>query len=242
MQSAVNKSLGALVYRVGAALSGLVFPPLCLVCGEPGTPGRDLCAACAAALPWLERACRGCALPLPATEPDGALCGACQGARSPLAAVHAALLYAAPADGLLRRFKFHGDLAAGRLLAQLMHARLAPVARPQALVPVPLHLSRLRRRGYDQALELARPLGRALQLPVLAGLHRTRATPPQSALDAAARRRNLRQAFAARGRLPTHVALVDDVMTTGATVQAAARALRRAGVVRVDAWVCARVP
>ncbi|NCT88893.1 ComF family protein, partial [Stenotrophomonas acidaminiphila] len=67
-------------------------------------------------------------------------------------------------------------------------------------------------------------------------------TPPQSALDAAARRRNLRQAFAARGRLPAHVALVDDVMTTGATVQAAARALRRAGVVRVDAWVCARVP
>ena len=114
----------------------------------------------------LERACRGCALPLPATEPDGALCGACQGARSPLAAVHAALLYAAPADGLLRRFKFHGDLAAGRLLAQLMHARLAPVARPQALVPVPLHLSRLRRRGYDQALELARPLARRFDLPL----------------------------------------------------------------------------
>ena len=154
---------------MGGALSGLLFPPTCLVCGEPGPPGRDLCGACAGTLPWLDGACRGCALPLPAAEPDGALCGACQGGRSPLAAVHAALLYAAPVDGLLRCFKFHGDLAAGRLLAQLMHARLAAVARPQALVPVPLHLSRLRRRGYDQALELARPLARALRLPLRAG-------------------------------------------------------------------------
>lgn len=242
MHSAVNKSLVYMVYRMGGALSGLLFPPTCLVCAEPGPPGRDLCGACAGTLPWLENACRGCALPLPAAEPDGALCGACHGGRSPLAAVHAALLYAAPVDGLLRRFKFHGDLAAGRLLAQLMHARLAAVARPQALVPVPLHLSRLRRRGYDQALELAWPLARALRLPLRAGLQRTRATRAQSELDAPARRRNLRTAFTAHGPLPAHVALVDDVMTTGATVQAAARALRRAGVARVDAWVCARVP
>ena len=242
MHATVNKSLSSWVYRVGGRLSDLLFPPACLVCGEPGQPGRDLCPACAAALPWLENACRGCALPLPATEPGGALCGACGQGRSPLTEVHAAFLYAAPMDGLLRLFKFHGDLAAGRLLAQLMHAPLAAVERPQALVPVPLHLSRLRRRGYDQALELARPLARALRLPMLAGLRRTRATAAQSELDAAARRRNLRAAFAARGTLPAHVALVDDVMTTGATLQAAARALRRAGVARVDAWVCARVP
>jgi len=242
MRATVNKSPLDGVYRVGGRLSDLLFPPTCLVCAEPGQPGRDLCPACAAALPWLESACRGCALPLPATEPGDALCGTCRQGRSPLAGVQAAFLYAAPVDGLLRRFKFHGDLAAGRLLAQLMHARLATVERPLALVPVPLHLSRLRRRGYDQALELARPLARTLRLPLLAGLRRTRATAAQSELDAAARRRNLRATFAARGTLPAHVALVDDVMTTGATLHAAARALRRAGVVRVDAWVCARVP
>ncbi len=242
MHATVNKSLSDVVYRVGGRLSDLLFPPVCLVCSEPGQPGRDLCPACVAALPWLESACRRCALPLPATEPGSALCGACRQGSSPLAGVHAAFLYDTPVDGLLRRFKFHRDLAAGCLLAQLMHTRLAAVERPQALVPVPLHLSRLRRRGYDQALELARPLARALHLPMLAGLRRTRATAAQSELDAAARRRNLRAAFVAHGTLPAHVALVDDVMTTGATLQAAARALRRAGVARVDAWVCARVP
>ncbi|MCG8275157.1 ComF family protein [Stenotrophomonas sp. NLF4-10] len=242
MVTPVNQSISERVYIWGSRLSGLLFPPTCLVCTEPAAAGRDLCAACAAGLPWLDSACRRCALPLPAAESAGTLCGACWQARAPLQQVHAALLYAAPVDGLLRRFKFHHDLAAGRLLAQLMGERLAAADPPQALVPVPLHRSRLRQRGYDQALELARPLARHLQLPLLAGLRRVRATAAQSELDAATRRRNLRAAFVAAGPLPPHVALVDDVMTTGATLHAAARALRRAGVTRVDAWVCARVP
>jgi ComF family protein len=114
-----------------------------------------------------------------------------------------------------------------------------------AVVPVPLHRARLRQRGYDQALELARPLARALGLPLLDhALTRTRATAPQSQLDAAQRRLNLQRAFEVRGNvmLPAHVVLVDDVMTTGATLHAAAVALKRAGAQRVDAWVCARVP
>ncbi|HEY0504336.1 MAG TPA: ComF family protein, partial [Lysobacter sp.] len=167
------------------------------------------------------------------------------GRAAPLAEVHAACVYAAPIDRLLLRFKFHHHLAAGGLLAQLMAQALASAPRPDALMAVPLHRARLRRRGYDQALELARPLARALQLPLRDDLlRRVRATPAQSRLDAGARRRNLRDAFAVRGgvELPAHVALVDDVMTTGATVHAAAAALHRAGVARVDAWVCARVP
>ena len=111
-------------------------------------------------------------------------------------------------------------------------------------MPSPAASGRLRRRGYDQALELARPLAATLGLPLRADLlRRVRATAAQSELDAAARRRNLRAAFrAADVAMPAHVALVDDVMTTGATLHAAARALRRAGVERVDAWVCARAP
>src|SRR5690606_36802438 len=157
----------------------------------------------------------------------------------------AAFVYAAPLDRLLPRFKFHHDLAAGRLLSQLMAQGLAGAERPQALLPVPLHRARLRQRGYDQALELARPLASAIRIPLLPdALRRERATAPQSRLDAAHRQRNLRGAFAVApaARLPAHVALVDDVMTTGATLYAAAIALRRAGVARVDAWVCARAP
>lgn len=212
-------------------------------------------------------------------------CGACRNRASPLHEVRAAAFYRAPLDRLLPRFKFHRDLAAGRLLASTMAAAFAPRAasllangaaatprqsaaqaseRPNArratgepgrrtattaardtptLVPIPLHRGRLRERGYDQALELARPLSRRLGLALCAtGLHRLRATPAQSRLDAARRRRNLRDAFAWTGAAapPMHAILIDDVMTTGATLHAAALALRRAGAQRVDAWVCAR--
>ncbi len=238
----------------------LLWPARCLACGDPGGDGIDLCAACAARLPWNASACLRCAIPLPRPLPgagpsasgrdDAQVCGAClphaAGAvrTAPLTEVHAICVYAAPVDRLLLRFKFHHDLAAGALLAQLMAQALAAAPRPDAVLPVPLHRARLRRRGYDQALELARPLARALGLPLLDHtLIRTRATAPQSQLDAAQRRRNLQQAFEVRANapLPAHVVLVDDVMTTGATLHAAALTLRRAGVARVDAWVCARV-
>ena len=116
--------------------------------------------------------------------------------------------------------------------------------RPDALIPNPLHGSRLRTRGYDQALELARPLARALDLQLRGNiLQRLRATAPQSELNALARHSNMRNAFVVRDdvALPAHVVLIDDVMTTGATLHAAAKVLRRAGVRRIDAWVCARV-
>ena len=223
-----------------AARAQSLLPARCLLCAEAGDAGLDLCAACRAALPASGQACRHCALPLPAPG----LCGACLQRPPPLQLARAAFLYATPLDRLLPRYKFHGDLAAGRLLARLMADAFAGCERPQALVPVPLHHGRLRQRGYDQALELARPLAAALDLPVRGDLlRRVRATAAQSELDAAARRRNLHGAFRAIERAPpAHVALVDDVMTTGATLHAAATALRQAGVARVDAWVCARAP
>lgn len=256
-----------LAYWLRNDAARLLWPTRCLACGDRGDDGIDLCTACAARLPWNTSACRCCAMPLPCPFPDFLLgpsalrlpdaavkssqvCGACLSRpigsvrHAPLAQVHAACVYAAPVDRLLLRFKFHHDLAAGGLLAQLMAQALAAAPRPDAIVPVPLHRARLRQRGYDQALELARPLARALDLDLLpGGLRRTRATTAQSQLDAAQRRRNLRLAFAVPPGigLPAHVVLVDDVMTTGATLHAAALALRRAGVARVDAWVCARV-
>lgn len=218
-----------------------VFPPRCLLCGEAGLNGRDLCPACTAALPWNSSACLRCALPLPTPG----TCGACLQKPPAMSETHAVFVYGFPLDRLIPRLKFHNDLAAGRLLSGLMAEGLAALPRPAALVPVPLHGTRLGRRGYDQALELAAPLAQRLRIPLLAdALLRTRATSPQSELDAIARQRNLRRAFAVRANavLPDHIVLIDDVMTTGATLEAAARTLLRAGVVRVDAWVCARVP
>lgn len=220
----------------------------CLGCGDSGTRSRDLCDACDAALPRIHSACETCGIPL-RDAPAIRRCDACRHAPPPLARVVAPFLYGPPLDRWLPRFKFHRDLAAGRLLAQLMLEACARAPRPDALVPVPLHRSRLRSRGYDQALELARPLARALALPLRTDLlSRARATSAQSSLHATERHRNLRGAFAVSvpgtgdRTLPRHVALVDDVMTTGATLHAAARALLASGVARVDAWTCARTP
>lgn len=238
----VNLAEVWLVYGWLARRIAAWMPTHCLVCSEAGMAGQDACAACLAAMPWLQAACPRCALPLGPAEQGTTACGGCQRAPPPLEATTAAFLYGWPVDGLLRRFKFHQDLAAGRLLAQLLAERCRQAPRPQALVPLSLHVARLRQRGYDQALELARPLGRALDLPCVPALVRVRATRPQSELGSGARARNVRGAFGVQAALPDHVALVDDVMTTGATLHAAARALRKAGVQRVDAWVCARVP
>lgn len=229
-----------------ARLGRTLLPPRCLVCDQAGVDGHDLCAACLNALPWNHACCRRCGLPAP--EPIAA-CGRCLRKPPPLACVRAAFDYRFPVDRLIPRLKFHHDLAAGRELADAMRRFIAPALaaageRPQALIPVPLHPSRLRQRGYNQALELARPLARAFSIPLMiGGLQRRRDTAPQSDLGALARRRNPRGAFAIGNvALPAHVALVDDVMTTGATLHQCARVLHRAGVTRVDAWVAARVP
>lgn len=230
----------------------------CLGCGGRGGAARDLCPACEAALPRIRHACIACGLPMPQPPRDAAdahaiaprklHCEACRQSPPPLTQVVAPFLYAAPLDRWLPRFKFHHDFAAGRLLSQLMLEACAHAPRPAALVPVPLHFARLRARGYDQARELARPIAIALALPLRTDLlARARATAAQSSLPALERRRNLRGAFevpaiATASPLPPHIALVDDVMTTGATLHAAAQALLDAGARRVDAWACARAP
>ncbi len=135
-------------------LGQALLPARCLVCGERGAQGQDLCADCRAALPWNRIACPHCALPL--TEASAA-CGACLQAPPPQSLTRAALRYGHPVDRLLPRFKFHADLAAGRLLSELMLEGLAGAERPQAVIPLPLHRSRLRQRGYDQALNWPGP-------------------------------------------------------------------------------------
>ena len=233
----VDGALGALI--------AAVLPPRCLLCAGEGADGRDLCVGCRADLPLNICCCARCALPL---EHAAERCGICLKREPPFASAWAPFRYAHPLDLLEARFKFHRDLAAGRLLSGLMieaFAERPPAARPERLICVPLHRERLRERGYNQALELARPLAKALRIPLdPEALIRLRNTTAQTGLDAKARRRNLHAAFAvaANVSLPVHVAILDDVMTTGTTLSECARVLRRAGVERVDVWALARAP
>ncbi len=222
----------------------LLLPPRCLLCGCVGHAGRDLCADCRADLPFNRSACARCALPLPAAQ---ALCGHCIKHPPPWSAAIAPLIYTDPVDHLLLGLKFAGQLPAGVLFAELMAEALARTqaeVRVDLVIPVPLHRSRLAERGYNQAWEIARQLARTLGHPADARiLERTRATAAQAGLGAAARRRNVRDAFRARPAVRgLRVALVDDVVTTGATVRAATLALRAAGAADVVVWAVARAP
>lgn len=217
------------------------LPCRCLLCGGAGQRELGLCADCLAELPRNHIYCQRCALPL--AEP-AERCGACQRREPPWDSAWAPFRYAWPLDQLEARFKFGADLACGQVLARLWGA-LVPPARPACLLPVPLHRTRLRERGYNQAHELARHLARAWRLPCrIDVLERVRATTAQTELDAKARRRNVRGAFQVTRDtpLPEHVALIDDVSTTGTTLTECARVLRRAGVRRIDAWTLARAP
>lgn len=223
-------------------LADWLVPPVCALCGAAGAGGLDLCDDCRLALPRLGPACGHCGLP---TAMPVAECGRCLAAPPRFDAVIAPLAYDYPADRAIQAFKFRHDLSLGRSLAMLLadavRQRGEPL--PDRLLPVPLHRSRLRERGYNQSLELARHLGRALAVPVDTGrLRRTRATAAQSGLDRRARRQNVRGAFALRGSaaLPARVALIDDVLTTGATVSELARLLKDAGVAHVAVWALAR--
>jgi ComF family protein len=230
---------------LGSRLLRTLLPVRCLLCGGSGAAERDLCGGCQADLPRNHTCCARCALPL---AHAAAQCGECLRREPAYSRAWAPFRYAHPLDLLEARFKFRRDLAAGRVLAELLvesASRNPSLQRPQRLLCVPLHASRLRERGFNQALELARPLARALGIPLDTRLlQRTRHTAAQTGLDAGERRRNLNGAFAV-GRVdsvPAHVAILDDVMTTGSTLNECARVLRRAGVVRVDVWALARAP
>jgi len=219
-----------------------LFPSYCLLCGARGQGALSLCAACAAEMPRNTTCCARCALPLDAPAP---LCGRCI-KREPLwDSAWVPFRYEWPLAQLESRFKFGADLAAGRTLSLLWTASQAPHDLPDAIVPVPLHRSRLRQRGYNQALELAKPLAKHFGASVVSdALRRTRATLAQTELTAVQRRRNVRGAFVANldGKAPEHVAVLDDVFTTGATLAECVRVLKHEGAHRVDVWALARAP
>ncbi|MGP3790037.1 ComF family protein [Pseudomonas sp. B392_1p] len=222
----------------------------CLLCDELAEQSLPLCGPCETDLPWLAGQCAVCALPLPT---QGLACGACLRQLPAFSRVEAPWHYAFPIDTLITRFKHQARWPLGRLLAELLarhlrHAYAEGLPRPHRILPVPLARSRQRQRGFNQAAMLSNWLGRELHLPVDEHLLlRARDTAAQQGLDARARQRNLRQAFALSANAAAviqnqHLALVDDVLTTGATAQALAHLLRQAGAARVDVYCLARTP
>jgi ComF family protein len=227
-----------------ARLVDALLPPRCALCGLPCGRGT-VCAGCFADLPWLQSTCRRCGLPL---GPGQSRCppGECElPPGSPLSRLRAPLAYDYPVDRLVLRAKFGRSLPVCQALGELLVRGLAsspdsPV--PPLVVPVPLHWQRQHQRGFNQAAEIARVLARATGWPLRGdALRRPRPTREQSALGAQARRRNLRRAFRAAGAVEGRaVLLIDDVITTGATVEGAAAALAAAGAASIEAWAVAR--
>jgi len=224
-----------------AALDFLL-PPRCVLCGGP-CGATCICAGCRKDLPWQGPHCRRCGLPLGSARDE--ICGACIRKPPPFARTVSPLLYDFPADRLVQAFKYQRQLPAGRVLGRLLCEAVAQIdaALPDTLIPVPLHPWRMLTRGFNQATDMAVYAGRAFEVQVLTSeLRRRRNTPAQSGLSRKERRRNLHGAFDWRGGMKPgrHVALVDDVMTTGSTLIECARVLKRAGAKRVDVWVAAR--
>ena len=229
--------------RLGARLEWLLLPAQCLLCGFPAAPGIDLCRACRDDLPEPGECCEGCALPLPAGA--GERCGACLRRPRRFASARTRFPYAEPADQLVQALKFSRRPAAARIMASLMaEAPPSTLGQDSVLVPVPLHWRRRWERGFDQAILLSRHLGRLTGTRVGERLlRRRRATAAQSGLDRRQRARNLARAFRWSGpSVPRHLILVDDVLTSGATLEAATTICLAAGVEQVDVWVFARTP
>lgn len=222
----------------------LLLPACCAGCGRPADD--PLCPRCRAGLARTPTdACRGCqARP---SVSGASRCAACLATTSALDACLAACWFEGVAADWIRDYKYaRGAVGLGRArMAALAWelARRAPGQRPDRVIPVPLHASRLRSRGFNPAGGLARSLARECGLPCSpAALRRLHATSSQTRLGRRERARNLRGAFRARAPVPPRVWLIDDVVTTGATLEAAAQALRRAGARSVLALCAARTP
>lgn len=223
--------------QAGLALLDLLFPPRCAGCGRIGAL---FCSACQAAIEPIPRpVCRRCGHPYAGTD----LCPECQRSASHLDAITSTALFGGPLRGAIHNFKYSN----GQALAPILGARLATTWHEQGLsadliIPVPLHADRQRERGYNQAALLARILASAVGVPITEeAVVRQKATRQQVLLSAAERRENVKDAFVCRGGVAgRRIMLVDDVCTTGSTLEACAAALRAAGAASVAALTLAR--
>ncbi len=222
------------------ALLAVIAPQACVLCAA-STRDLPICGACTRELPWNDCACPGCALP----QTHDRRCSSCSNAPPAFDRAWTGFRFAAPVQQSVHGLKYRAAFLHARLLGSLMAQRLTRRAQPlpQLIIPVPLHRSRLIRRGYNQALELAHVISAETNIPCdRAAAQRLGRTEDQIGKTAAQRRANMKGAFhITRALEGLHVALLDDVMTTGATLSELARVCRKAGAARIEAWAAARV-
>lgn len=228
----------AIGLNIGPYLEQLLPAQPCLLCGQMSHDGL-WCQPCDAALPYLTAShCQVCAVP----TPGGRTCGRCLRKPPHYSHTTAVFAYAYPLDRLIQEMKFHERLVLAEAFAAKLAQQMDRSALPDRLIAMPLHPARLRERGFNQSLLLARALSRKLKIELLPNAcRRLRDTHPQASLPWAARKKNMRNAFVCDADLNgLHVALIDDVLTTGASLDALAGATRRRGATEVSAWVIAR--
>ncbi len=223
-----------------------LFPHICSICGETTTEDIDLCALCKHSLPWLEERCFRCGLFIDAGV-DSVYCQYCITSPPSFDRLCALFSYDPPVTRLIAGLKFGGKLANGRVLGELLAEQVELSwyknrSKPEVILPVPLHSSRLRSRGFNQALELLWPLKKYSNIPILYNVClRVRKTPSQLQFNKGRRIRNMNKAFQLVTPLPyEHVAIMDDVVTTGSTVKAMAKMLKDSGIQTVDIWCICR--
>lgn len=219
-------------------LLNTILPARCLICQQPAQDELSLCIPCHEKLPYNDCACVSCAQALPH---GGMTCGRCQQYRPYYNQVISVLRYKGEVRQLILDLKFQGKLRNARLLAKLFHAQLQG-RRAEVMVPVPLHPKRIKTRGYNQSLELAKELSKLTGIPVNSqSTRRNRHTERQASLSLKDKKGNVKNAFEVIDRFSErHVAIVDDVMTSGHTVNEFARILRRSGIDKVDVWAVSR--
>jgi len=229
-------------------LYNMVLGNYCCLCDEPGD-GFDLCARCAETLPVNSASCDCCAMPVSADRPAGTLlCGRCLREPPPFSSACVPFLYRPPIDHMIKQLKFASQLKFARVAGQLFatHAlrNISDTEMPDQLIPVPIHPTRLKVRGFNQADRLAKEISKQLAIPVLLeGVERVQHLPSQAGLSARERERNIAAAFKVSVAIDrSHVAIVDDVLTTGATVRALARKLKASGARKISIWAWARTP
>jgi ComF family protein len=223
-----------------------LFETECLLCKSSIQHKKNICSPCISELPWNNVACWKCATPLHPLEINQITCGSCL-RRPPLFhKAHATFIYQPPITQMIGQLKFNQNLIFGSVLSELLLISLlkshSDSEWPQVIIPVPLHVKRLAERGYNQAIELAKPLGKALGIPVDFDLcERVKKTTTQTTASARERRENLRNAFSVTKKHELrHVAIVDDVLTTGSTAIALSKSLKKSGVEKIDVWAIAK--
>ena len=224
-----------------------LLPPACNLCGYATRRSLNICSACQKDLPILSHTCPQCAQYLLQTGTKDYTCGACQSHPPPFDRTLALFPYVAPIIQLIIALKFQHQLSHAKLFGELLADKIQTFwyqhqPLPDVILPIPLHAKCLRERGFNQAVEIARPLAKTLSLPLdLHGVQRVKHTAAQSGLLADDRKRNIANAFAARRDYRgLTVAVVDDVITTGHTMTEFCRLLKQNGAKKIDVWCCAR--